>query len=205
MRFMSSVCAVAVAAVAMAAASDASAQRNRGNGATSVVVFNYQRVLAESTAGRGMVASLQSIGQQIQQEAQALAPEGQSLQEEQQRLENTLRNLSPEQRRNNSQLQAFAQRAQQFQSRRAQLQGDMECTQLLALRAFDQQISPVVRQVMESRGAGVVLDADATQLHSPQFDVTTEVLERVNQSVPSITVTRRPYTECLPQQQATGQ
>jgi len=201
MRFMSIVCAGAVAATAFAATPDAFAQRNRNNNSTSVVVFDYQRVLAESNAGRGIAASLQTIGQQINQEAQALGPEMQSLQQEQQRLAQVTRNMTEQQRRDNSQVQAFAQRYQQVQGRRAQLEGDFECTRMIALRTFDQQISPVVRQVMESRGAGVVLDSNATQMHSPQFDVTNEVLQRVNQAVPSVAVTRRPYTECMPQQQ----
>jgi Skp family chaperone for outer membrane proteins len=194
--------AVAVAATAIAMSTEASAQRRGDNNrSTSVVLFNYQRVLTESNAGRAMTASLQAIAQQIQQEAQALAPELQSLQQEQQRIEQLTRNMSAEQRQGNSQVQAFAQRYQQFQGRRAQLEGDFECSRAIAIRTFDEQISPVVRQVMEGRGAGVVLDTNATQMHAPQFDVTNEVLERVNQSVPSITVTRRPYTECVAQQQ----
>jgi Skp family chaperone for outer membrane proteins len=198
MRLMSVLCAAVVAAGAMTLATDANAQRNRNNNATAatVVVFNYQRLLAESNAGRAMAAALQTIGQQINQEAQALAPEAQSLQQEGQRIETLTRNMNAEQRRNNSQVQAFAQRAQQFQTRRAQLEGDFECTRLVALRAFDQQISPVVRQIMEAHGAGVVLDSGAIQYHSPQFDVTTEVLERVNAAVPSVAVTRQPYTAC---------
>jgi outer membrane protein len=201
MRLMSTVCAVAVAATAIVATPDAFAQRNRNNtNSTSVVLFDYQRVLGESTAGRGIAASLQTIGQQINAEAQALGPELQSLQQEQQRVEALVRNMTPQQRRDNSQVQAFAQRYQQVQGRRAQLEGDFECTRAVALRTFDQQISPVVRQVMEARGAGVVLDTNATQMHAPQFDVTNEILERVNQSVPSVAVTRRPYTECMPAQ-----
>jgi outer membrane protein len=201
MRFVNTICAVAVAATAVALSPEASAQRRGDNRATTAVVFDYQRVLAESTAGRGIAASLQQIGQQINAEAQALAPEVQSLQQEQQRIEALVRNMTPEQRQSNSQVQAFAQRYQQVQGRRAQLEGDFECSRIIALRTFDQQISPVVRQVMEGRGAGIVLDSGATQMHSPQFDVTTEVLERVNQSVPSVQVTRRPYTECMPAQQ----
>lgn len=204
MRFLSTVGAVALAATAIAMSPEASAQRNN-NRATSVVVFDYQRVLTESTAGRGMAASLQAIAQQIGTETQALAPEVQSLQEEQRRIEQLVRNMTPEQRRDNSQVQAFAQRYQQFQTRRAQLEGDFECTRAIAIRTFDQQISPVVRQVMEGRGAGVVLDSGATQMHNPSFDVTNEILERVNQTVPSVTVTRRPYTECMPQQAPAAQ
>jgi hypothetical protein len=62
MRLMRTVCAVAIAATAIAATPDAFAQRNRNN-ATTVVVFDYQRLLAESTAGRGagVRAALQPV------------------------------------------------------------------------------------------------------------------------------------------------
>ena len=60
---------------------------------------------------------------------------------------------------------------------------------------------PILRQVTEARGAGVVLDAASVQYNAPQFDVTNEVLQRVNTSIPSVSVTRRPYTECVQQQQ----
>lgn len=202
MRLMSTVCAAAVAAGAMTLATDADAQRNRNQNATTVVVLNYERLVNESNAGRAMGAALQTIGQQINQEMQTLAPEAQSLQQESQRLEQVTRNMSAEQRRNNSQVQALAQRAQQFQTRRAQLEGDFECSRFIAQRTFNQQISPVVRQVMEAHGAGVVLDTGSIQYHAPQFDVTNEILERVNAAVPTVSVTRRPYTECMPQQPA---
>jgi outer membrane protein len=200
MRLLGIIGAAALAAAALGVASEASAQRNRNN-ASSVVVFNYQRVIAESNAGRAMLSSLQSIGQQINTELQALGPELQSLQQEQQRIERLTRDMNAEQRRNNSQVQAFAQRAQQFQTRRAQLEGDMECTRALTLRSFNDQLLPILRQVTEARGAGVVLDAASVQYNAPQFDVTNEVLQRVNTSIPSVSVTRRPYTECVQQQQ----
>ena len=199
MRFLKPVLAAATVVAMLGASPAAFAQRNNNNAAT-VVVFNYQRVIAESTAGRAMGAALQAIGQQISTEAQALAPEAQSLQEEQQRLAQSTRNQSQEQLRNNTAVQAYAQRAQQFQTRRQALEGDFECTRVLTLRAFDQQISPIVRQVMEAHNAGVVLDSGATQMHAPQFDVTDEVLQRVNSAVPSVTVTRHPVAECQAQQ-----
>lgn len=197
MRFLKPLISAAAVAAMFATAPAAFAQRNS---AATVVVFNYQRLLAESTAGRGIQTALQGIGATISAEAQALAPEAQSLQQEQQRLEGVTRNMSQEQLRNNSDVQAYAQRAQQFQTRRQALEGDFECTRVLTLRAFDQQISPVVRQVMEAHNAGVVLDIGSTQMHAPQFDVTDEIMQRVNSTVPSVNVARHPYTECQPQQ-----
>ncbi len=204
MRLLGILGAVALAAAAIGVATDAAAQRNRNNAAT-VVVFSYQRLVAESNAGRSMSSALQGVAQQINQELQALGPEGQSLQQEQARIEQLTRNMTAEQRRNNSQVQAFAQRAQQFQTRRAQLEGDLECTRALALRAFNDQLRPILQQTAEARGAGIVLDSGSAFYNAPQFDVTNDVLQRVNASVPSISVTRRPYNECVQQQQAPSQ
>jgi Skp family chaperone for outer membrane proteins len=203
MRLLSIVSAAAVALAAVAATPDAFAQRNRNNQATTVVVINYQRVLAESALGRDMATKLGQLRQQIGAEAQTLAPEQQSIEREAQRLQNTLRNQSAEQIRNNPQAQALAQRQQQFQTRAATLQGDFECSQLLALRDFDRLVSPVVRSVMEARGAGVVLDANNIQLVLPQFDITTTVIQQLDQgqSTRVAAVARHSVAECQGQAQ----
>jgi Skp family chaperone for outer membrane proteins len=204
MRLLSIVSAAAVALAAIAATPDAFAQRGRNNQATTAVVINYQRVLAESALGRDMATKLGQLRQQIGAEAQTLGPEQQSIEQEAQRLQNTLRNQSAEQIRNNPQAQALAQRQQQFQVRAATLQGDLECSQLIALREFDRQVSPIVRSVMESRGAGVVLDANNVQMVLPQFDITTTVIQQLDQNAATRTasVTRHSVAECQQQQPA---
>lgn len=202
MRLLSIVSAAAVALAAVAATPDAFAQRNR-NQATTAVVINYQRVLAESALGRDMATKLNQLRQQIGTEAQSLAPEQESIEQEARRLQNTLRNQSAEQIRNNPQAQALAQRQQQFQSRAAALQGDFECSQLIALRDFERLVSPVVRSVMESRGAGVVLDAGNVQMVLPQFDITNTVIQQLDQgeSTRVASVARHPVAECQAQAQ----
>jgi len=209
MRFLSIASAVAIAASVLLLTPDASAQRNRNNQAASAVVINYQRVVAESALGRDMAAKLQVVNQQIGAELQALAPEGQSIEQESQRLQTATRNMTAEQVRNNAtyrpQFEALAQRLQTFQQRRNTLQGDAECSQLLALRDFDRLVTPVVRSVMESRGAGVVLDAGSIQLASPDMDITTTVIQQLdaNAATRTATATRQSVTAC--QQQAPAQ
>jgi len=204
MRWVNLVTAAAVAAAAIT--TPAFAQRNRGQAAT-VVALNYQRVLAESALGRDMSAKLQQVRTQVGTEAQALAPERQSIEQEQARLRQATRNLSEEQIRNSStyapQFQALAQRLQQFQARGAALQGDLECTQLIALRDFERQVTPVVRSVVEARGAGVVVDSGNVQLVLPQYDITQTVIEQLDQNPATRTanVSRRPVSECSAQQQ----
>ena len=208
MRVVSVFCAAAVAVAALAVTSDATAQRNRGQ-STTAVVMNYQRLAAESVLGRDMQAKLTALRQQFATEAQSLQPEQQSLEQERNRLAQASRNMSPEQIRNSStlspQFEQFAQRMQQFEGRAASLRGDMECSQLIALRDFDRQVSPIVRSVMESRGAGIVVDSSNVTLSSPEFDITSAVVQQLdqNQNTRAATVNRHAASEC--QQQPAAQ
>lgn len=202
MRVLSSICAAALVAAAVVAAPEASAQRGRNNQATTVVVIDYQRVLAESALGRDIQTRLQTVRTEIATEAQTLQPEQQAIEQESQRLQAGTRNMSPEQIRNSTtwgpQYQALAQRVEAFQRRGQGLQGDLECTQAIALRDFDTAISPIVRSVMEQRGAGVVLDSRNVQLTLPAYDITTTVIQQLDQNAATRTsnVTRRPVAEC---------
>jgi Skp family chaperone for outer membrane proteins len=194
-------CAAAVVTVAaMAIAPDALAQRNQ---ATTVVVVNYKRVLNESALGRDMATKLQGVRAVIQQEVQGLAPEGQSIETERSRLAQASRNMTAEQIRSNSsmnsQFEALQTRIEQFQRRQAGLQGDMECSQALALRDFNNQVSPIVRSAMEARGAGVVLDAGNIQFVSPQYDITSTVIQQLDQASRTSSAARRQLSECQTQ------
>jgi Skp family chaperone for outer membrane proteins len=200
MRLMSTVCAIAVAATAIAATPDAFAQR-RGQGA-SVVAVNYQRVLAESAIGRDLQTKLNQVRTQIGGEAQALAPEAQSIETEARRLQQTLRNQSQQQVAQNAEVQALAQRQQQLTVRQQTLQGDYECTQLIALRDVRTQIMPVVRAIMQQRNAGIVVDSSQALEVNADVDITTTVIQQLDQNAATRTanVTRRPVAECVGQQ-----
>lgn len=203
MRIMSMFAAATLVAAAVLVAPDAFAQR-RGQ-ASNVVVINYERVVAESALGRDMTTKLQGVRAQIQAEAQTMQPEGQAIETERQRLATATRSLTPDQIRASStwnpQFEALAQRLETYQRRGAQLQGDLECSQLIALREFDTQVSPVVRSVMEQRGAGVVLDSRNIQMTLPEFDITTAVIQALdgNQATRTSSAVRRPVTECQAQ------
>ncbi|MBS0384723.1 MAG: OmpH family outer membrane protein [Proteobacteria bacterium] len=196
MRLMKLVLATAVSAVALASV-PAFAQRNSG---ASVLIVNYQRVLGESALGRDMTTKLQGVGNQIQQQAQAMQSEGQAIAQEEQRLTTATRGMTQAQVDANAtlrpQVQALEQRVQQFQARRQALQGDYQCTQLLALRDFQAQTTPIIRTVMQSRGAGVVVDSASAQVFDPQVDVTNTVIQQLDQGTRTATVARHSVSEC---------
>lgn len=205
MRVVSLISAAAFAVAAFAVSSDALAQRNRGNNqSTTALVINYQRVAAESVLGRDLQAKLGALRQQFGTEAQALQPEQQSLEQEAARLQTTTRNMTQEQIRANAAVQQFAQRRQQFDARAGGLRGDMECSQFIALRDFDRQVGPVVQSVMQSRGAGIVIDASNVTQSDPNFDITTTVIQQLdqNQNTRVANVARHAASECQAQQPA---
>lgn len=208
MRVIGFVSAAFIAAAAVGMSSDAAAQRNRGQQGGGVVVINFQRVIADSVAGRDMTAKLQQVQAQVGAEAQALAPEQQSLQQESQRLTRARGNRTDEQIRADAtlapQFQQYFQRRQQLEVRAATLQGDIECSQAVALREFtNNMVMPVVQSVMRTRGAGTVVGSGSTFYVAPESDITQTVIDQLNQNpaTRTVNVTRHPVAECLAQQQ----
>jgi Skp family chaperone for outer membrane proteins len=205
MRLFQYASAAALAAVAFSLAPSALAQRGS---AAQVVVVNYQRIASESALGRDMTTKLQGIRTQIQQQAQALQPEQQAIEQERERLMTASHGMTPAQIQANAtlrpQFDAFNQRVQQFQARGQGLQGDYECTQAIALRAFTQQVSPVIQAAMTQRGAGVVIDSENVQAVAPQYDITNTIIQQLDQNpaTRTATVARHALSECQPQQAA---
>jgi hypothetical protein len=52
---------------------------------------------------------------------------------------------------------------------------------------------------MEARGAGVVLDASNIQFVQPQFDITTAVIQQLDQSARTSNASRQPVSACQSQ------
>ena len=213
MRMVSLFSAAAFAVAALAVSSDALAQRNRGNNqSTTALVINYQRVAGESVLGRDLQAKLAALRQQFTTEAQTLQPEQQSLEQEATRLAQATRNMSQEQIRASTtygpQVQQFAQRRQQLEGRAQGLRSDIECSSFIALRDFDRQVGPIVTSVMQSRGAGIVIDASNVTQSDPNFDITATVIQQLdqNQNTRVANVARHAASECqAPAAQAPAQ
>lgn len=199
MRFIRPILAAVAMATVVCAAPAAFAQR--GGQSASVIVVDFNRLIANSDVGRDMSTKLQQIGQQMQGELQ---PEATAIQTEQQAIQTAAHGLTADQVRANRPLsqrvEALDTRFQTFRTRQQGLARDMEYTQQMTLQDFNNQITPIVREVMEARGAGVVIDANATQLVLPAYNATDDVVARLNQRLRTINVTR----QSAPAQAAAG-
>ncbi len=195
------------AAVIAAIPAAASAQRAAP---ASIVVVDTNRVLRECTACVAATNALQAQETSFQQRRQALLTplqtEEQALQQEAQRIggltgaarttaENAIR----------PRVAAFQQRTQAAQQELRTLQQNFESTRLHVSVQLNQRLQPIYDQIMNSRGANLVLSTDARLAHAPALDVTSQVLTTLNQQVPSVSITPLPQQQGAQQPAATPQ
>lgn len=181
------------ALAASAAVLPATAQAQRVSGAI-VAVVDSQRVYTECTACRAAVTQLQSQQTTARTRAQTLQTQLQTEGQPIQQAVNALNGREPD--------AALRQRITAFQTKEnaarqelATLERNLQSTQLNVRQQIDQRLSGIYNQVMTARGANLLVDEQATLAHAAGLDVTNDVLARLNQVLPSVSVTP------LPQQQ----
>ncbi|MBI1250041.1 MAG: hypothetical protein GC189_01035 [Alphaproteobacteria bacterium] len=199
MRLVKTLLVAAGLALTPAAATTAAAQ------AGPVIVLNYDRVFAESAAGNDVRQKLEGVRTQMRNELQ---PESQAVQAETERVQQATQGQTQEAVRANTalmqQINALQQRTIALAQREQQLARDLQYTEARALQEYNVQLTPIVREVMQQRGANAVLNSAGVTLYTEQIDATADVLQRLNASVQTINVTRQ--TAPAPQQPgASGQ
>ncbi|SMF76513.1 OmpH family outer membrane protein [Allosphingosinicella indica] len=184
----------ALAALALPAAAPA----QRLNPAV-VAVVDIGRVFSECTACKAAQTQLQTQLQSLQQRSQAL---GAPLQTEAQSIETAARALNGK-----APDAALQQRVQALQTKQnsanqeiARSEQTFRSTQAHVAQQINARLTPIVNQVMQSRGAAIVVDKGATLAASPSLDVTNDVLAQLNQQLPSVSVTPLPQ-QAQPQAQ----
>lgn len=143
-----------------------------------ILIVDFDRVSRESLVGQDISAQMESNRVDLESHAREIQ---QQLGAEQQELQQQRSIVSDE---------AFQQRLQQFQQRAQQQQSQLQTLTQQARQAMQQAnlevqraLRPIVRQVMEEKGANVVLDKALVSQHASGLDVTTEVIERLNEAM----------------------
>jgi Skp family chaperone for outer membrane proteins len=162
-----------------------------------VGVVDTDRIMRECTVCAAANTQLQQQLQQLQQRADALRT---PIQTEGQAIETALRALPQGQQPD----AALTQRITTFQTQQQTAQQEIGTRQQQVERnvAFvrqqiGQRIEPAIQQVMQQRGATIVVDAGATLAITQSVDITPAVLAVVNQNTTPLNVNAPP-----PQQQA---
>ncbi|MEA1942865.1 MAG: OmpH family outer membrane protein [Pseudomonadota bacterium] len=157
----------------------------------TIAVMNEERVLRESSAGQHIQSRMQEIAQEIDAELTAM---GQPIQQETERLNAETASMTPQavQQRPDlmQRIEALNQQAQQFELARRARQQEIVQTERQAMRPIYDALGPILEAVVEERGIDILIDRANLVFASPDFDISQEVINRLNQQVPTVTVTR---------------
>jgi outer membrane protein len=148
-----------------------------------IVIVDMDRVVNESAAGKQAGTELQAKGQQLQQRRTTLASqlqtEAQAIQQGQQAK--TLAGPQLEQR-----VKAFQDREQSANQELARGQDDLGRSRQYVIQQITTAADPIITQVMRERGASLAMQKGATLQHTASLEVTTDVITRLNTSLPKV-------------------
>lgn len=151
-----------------------------------IVIVDMDRVVNESAAGKQAGTELQAKGQQLQTRRTTLAgqlqSEAQAIQQGQQNK--TLAGPALEQR-----IKAFQDRETSANQELARGQDDLARSRQYVIQQITTAADPIITQVMRERGASLALQKGATLQHTASLEVTTDVITRLNTSLPRVSVT----------------
>ena len=184
--------ALAASAIAPAAAS---AQALPG---AVVAVADVDRVTAECNACKTAIASLRSQATALQAREKALADPLAAEQKSIQTAIDALGGKEPD--------AALKTRVTQWQTRQQNAATELQRSQQQLQRNqqyIQQQVAaklgPIYQQVMQRRGANILVDRNATLATANTVDVTNDVLAALNAALPTIATTAPAQTQTTPQ------
>jgi len=158
---------------------------------TSIAVFNQDRVLRDSAVGQHIATRMQAIAQEIDSELTAMST---PIQQETERLNAETASMTPQtvQARPDlmQRIEALNQQAQQFEIARRARQQEIVQTERQAMAPVYQALQPILEAVVEERGIDILVDRANLVFASPEVDISDDVIARLNQQLPTVTVTR---------------
>lgn len=175
----------ALALTATGAAAQTAGPQNPGPVIPGVCVYHNARLLQQSTVGQSIRSGMEALTNQVRTELQ---PYADAINAEAQALQSGAQSLPAAelaQRR-----EALSQRLREMQQLDQTRQAELGYTQQQQLVAVAQAVDPIVVQVYQERGCGLLLDREAVFVANPAMDITDLVIQRLNQQLPSLSFGR---------------
>ena len=168
-----------------------------------VAVVDTARVFRDCNACKTAQTTLQQQLDQLRARAQQL---GQPLQTEEQSLQTAVQALNGK-----TPDAALQQRIQAFQTRQNTAAQELQTGQQRIERnrqyvasQINQKLEPIFNQVMQIRGANLLIDEGATLAHGSTLDVTNDVLSMLNQQLTALNTNAPAAAPATQQQQPPG-
>jgi outer membrane protein len=156
-----------------------------------ILLLDRQAILRLSKVGQDVARQVQTYADQAKGD---IAGEQKALQAEAQQLQQQVAILAPD---------VKAKRIQAFEAKQAGMQANAQKKEqaiqggfLKAQQTIAQALEPILQNIMQQRGANLILEKNAVVYASPQavqaFDITQASIEQLNQKLPSLKVTLAP-------------
>lgn len=150
-----------------------------------VVIVDMQRVYTDCTACKSAQTALQAQAGQLQQRAQQLS---QPLQTEAEAIQKVTNGKEPD--------EALQARIRALQAKEAdanrelqERQRGFERNRAYVAEQIEAKVNPIIQQIMQQRGANIVMDRNAAVMSTEAVDVTGAVLAQLNTQLPSVNTT----------------
>jgi Skp family chaperone for outer membrane proteins len=173
----------AAAAIAVPSASQAQALP-----AAVIAVVDLEKVTTECTACKAARATLQGQVTALQNREKALAA---PLETEQKAIQTAIDALAGKQpdAALQARMKAWETKRQQAGQEIATQQQQIQRNSAYVSQQIATKLGPIYQQVMQRRGASVMVEMGATLATASQLDVTNDVLTALNTAMPSVSVT----------------
>ena len=156
--------------------------------AAVVAVVDLDRVTAECNACKTAQAALKSQVEAYQSREKSLATPLQTEQKSIQTAIDALKGKEPDAALQNR-VKAFQTKQQQAASELQNQQQQIQRNQQYISKQISDKLNPIYQQVMQRRGATVLMEVGSTLATSQSVDVTNDILTALNSALPSIVTT----------------
>ena len=175
----------AALAAAVLAPTAASAQNIPG---AVIAVVNLERVTAECTACRTASAALRSQVTALENRQRALSAPLETEAKALQTAVDALKGAQPDAALQ-ARVRAFQQKQQQGAQEVQRQQQQIQRNQAYIQQQIGQRLGPIYQQVMQRRGANLMVETSTTLAAGASLDVTNDVLAALNTALPTIATT----------------
>ncbi len=163
-----------------------------------VAVADVDRVTAECNACKTAIAALRSQATALQAREKALADPLAAEQKSIQTAIDALAGKAPDAALENR-MKAWQTRQQQAAAELQRSQGQLQRNQQYIQQQVATKLGPIYQQVMQRRGANILVDSNVTLATATSIDVTNDVLSALNAALPTIATTAPAQTQTTPQ------
>ena len=156
--------------------------------AAVVAVVDLERVSNECTACKTAGAALRAQVQDFENRRNALAGPLQTEQKSIQAAVDVLKGKQPDAALQ-ARIRAFQTKSQQAEEELATQQDQFKRNNAYIQKQIADKLGPIYTQVMQKRGANIMVNIDATLASGSALDVTNDVLAALNAALPSVQTT----------------